>query len=262
MTAGRHPELAGRVAVITGGAKGIGEAIAKRLALEGMHLVLVDMDADALASTSADLGTSGTQVLEVEGDLAQQQTVEGIFAKAVERFGTVDVLVNNAADLVRRPALEEHDGLLRGQLELNVASPYLCSQRAARIMAANGGGAIINISSVGGLRAHHTGLPYDVTKGAINSMTQAMAIELGQHGIRVNAIAPGVTRTYRWDAASSERRDALAAKIPLGRFGLPSEMAAVAAFLASDDAAYITGQILCVDGGITAQLSPPGPNPL
>jgi NAD(P)-dependent dehydrogenase (short-subunit alcohol dehydrogenase family) len=118
----------------------------------------------------------------------------------------------------------------------------------------SGGGSIINISSVGGVQAHQTGNPYDLTKGAIDSMTRAMAVELGHYGIRVNAIGPGVTRTYRsrsmGDGVGDER-------IPLRRFGTTADIAAMVAFLASDDASYVTGQIIYVDGGITAQLSPP-----
>ena len=258
----RYPELNQRVAIVTGGAKGIGQAIAHRLAEEGMRLVLIDRDAEALATTAAVLSGRGIDVTSVVGDLAETEVIDLLFVETRQTFGTVDLLVNNAADLERRTALDDHPELLRSQLATNVTSPYLCSQRAAKVMKDNGGGVIVNISSVGALRAHHRGLPYDVTKGAINAMTMAMAVDLGPYGIRVNGVGPGVTETYRAKKMPAATRDALSAKIPLGRFGTTADMAAVVAFLASDDAAYITGQVIYVDGGITAQLSPPGTNPL
>ncbi|MDH3294530.1 MAG: glucose 1-dehydrogenase [Acidimicrobiia bacterium] len=260
---GRHPELVNRVAVVTGGARGIGQAIARRLAGEGMRLVLADRDGETLAATVAELDRAGATVVTVEGDLADPFTIDGLFSVTAEAYGTVDVLVNNAADLTRRNALDHHPELLDLQLATNVASPYLCSQRAAAMMRDRAtGGVIVNVSSVGALRAHHRGLPYDITKGALNAMTQAMAIDLGRFGIRVNAVGPGVTHTYRADGMAEQTRQTISAQIPLGRFGTTAEIAAAVAFLASDEAAYITGQVLYVDGGITAQLSPPGPNPL
>lgn len=130
-------------------------------------------------------------------------------------------------------------------------------------MVDSGGGTIVNISSVGAIRAHHRGLPYDLTKGAINAMTRAMAVDLGRYGIRVNAVGPGVTHTYRTDpVADSESYQRTASRIPLRRHGTPGDIAAAVAFLASDEASYITGQVIYVDGGITAQLSPTGPDAL
>ena len=130
-------------------------------------------------------------------------------------------------------------------------------------MAGADGGSIVNISSVGATRAHHRGVPYDVTKGAINTMTTAMAVDLGRHRIRVNAVAPGVTRTYRTEPhIGSARYLATESRIPMRRFGTVDDIAAAVAFLASDDSSYITGQVIHVDGGITAQLSPPGPGAL
>ncbi len=259
--AGRHPELRDRVAVITGAAKGIGLGIAGRLAVEGMRLVLVDIDAAGLEQAAGELASPAvaagvTTPLAIVADVGDSADIGTVFETVMATSGGVDLLVNNAADLHRREALDEHPELLDRQLAVNVSGPYLCSQRAARIMRDGGGGVILNLSSVGATRAHHRGLPYDVTKGAINAMTMAMAIDLGRYGIRVNAIGPGVTQTYRADAVDPERRRQVEARIPLQRYGTVDDIAAAAAFLASDDAAYITGQILHVDGGITAQLSP------
>ena len=259
-TVGRYPDLAGRTAVVTGAAKGIGESIARRLALEGMNLVTADMDGESLRATVRKLAALSSAVEEVCADLSEDDAVDALFDTALERFGAVDLLVNNAADLQRRDLLEEHRALLDLQLATNVRSPYLCSQRAASAMSASGGGSIVLVSSVGADRAHQHGLPYDMTKGAVNALTRAMAVELGPLGVRVNAVGPGVTRTYRWppeDVAKGPPE--IVTQIPLRRAGTVVDIAAAVAFLASGEASYITGQVLYVDGGITAQLSPPGP---
>jgi NAD(P)-dependent dehydrogenase (short-subunit alcohol dehydrogenase family) len=149
------------------------------------------------------------------------------------------------------------ESLLDSQLASNIRGPYMCAYRAAEVMREVGHGNIVHISSVGGLRAHWRGLPYDVTKGAIDAMTRAMALELAAYGIRVNAVAPGATRTERTPSPEHPRVQATSRRVPLGRFGLPLEIGAAVAFLASPDASYITGQVIYVDGGITVQLSPP-----
>lgn len=259
----RYAELTGRTAVVTGAAQGIGLGIALRLASEGMQLIVADMDAEALGGTVETLCRHGVNVHARCADLSLDESIDGLFDAALERFGSVDVLVNNAANLRRTHLLDHPRELLDQQLATNVRSPYLCAQRAASIMRDAGGGSIVFISSVGGGRAHHRGLPYDATKGAIDAMTRAMAIDLGRYGIRVNAVAPGVTETYRWSAPGKARRlDALAAQVPLGRAGTVDDVASMVAFLASSESSYITGQVLFVDGGISAQLSAPGPNAL
>lgn len=253
----RFAELSGQVAVVTGAGKGIGQGIAFRLAAEGMRIVAPDKDEDALRATADILRTHGVEVLPVHADLSERAAIDKLFDAALAAFGAVDLLVNNAADLHRKYFLDDHDDLLDVQLATNIWSPYLCSQRAARIMQEAGGGTIINISSVGAERAHHRGFPYDVTKGAINAMTRAMAIELGRYGIRVNAIGPGLTHTYLTDIMTDPATYREAARsVPLGRYGTPADIAALVAFLASAEAAYITGQVIYVDGGMTAQLGP------
>jgi 3-oxoacyl-[acyl-carrier protein] reductase len=254
----RYPDLAGQVAVVTGAAKGIGQGIAFRLAAERMQIVAADTDGESLGVTAGSLRDQGATVLAFHGDLSRADDIGRLFDEALEAFGTVDLLVNNAADLERRRLLDEHEALLNLQLSANIKGPYLCAQRAAAIMRDAGGGTIVHISSVGALRAHHRGFPYDVTKGAINAMTMAMAVDLGEYGIRVNAVGPGVTYTYRtvtYEDHPSYR--AAINGIPLRRSGTVFDIASAVAFLASTEAGYITGQVIYVDGGLTAQLAPP-----
>jgi 3-oxoacyl-[acyl-carrier protein] reductase len=254
----RYPELRGRVAVVTGGAKGIGLGIALRLAREGMRIVIGDIDGQTLSAAAASLKALDIPFQAIEGDLSQPAAIQQLFTETKNAYGGVDVLVNNAANLDRFRLLDEHEELLDLQLETNVRGPYLCSTHAASMMRDAGGGNIVHISSVGGIRAHWRGFPYDVTKGAIDAMTRAMAIDLAEYNIRVNAIGPGATRTRRTPPDSHPGVQAMSGRIPVGRFGFVSELSSVVAFLASDEASYITGQIIYVDGGITAQLSPPG----
>jgi NAD(P)-dependent dehydrogenase (short-subunit alcohol dehydrogenase family) len=254
----RYPEFKGQVAVVTGGAKGIGQGILLRLAREGMRVVVADIDEESLASTADSLRSLGVDLMAFHGDLSQSEVIKQLFAQTEAEYGGVDLLVNNAADLDRKRLLDEHEDLLERQLAANIRGPYLCSYHAASIMRAGSGGNIIHVSSVGGFKAHWNGFPYDVTKGAINAMTWAMAIDLAEYNIRVNAIGPGATRTYRTPPDDHPVIEAMASRIPMGRFGSVAELSSVVAFLASPDASYITGQVIYVDGGLTAQLTPRG----
>ena len=254
----RYPELQGQVAVVTGGAQGIGQGIVLRLAREGMRVVIGDIDEQALAHTVSVLRDLGATVLSFHGDLSRPDDIRRLFDRTAEAFKSVDLLVNNAADLTRGRLLDMHEDLLDHQLATNVRGPYLCSYHAAKIMSAGSGGSIVHISSVGALRAHWKGLPYDVTKGAINAMTCAMAVDLAEHNIRVNAVGPGAIRKLAPLPAEVRWMGEVAGRIPLQRLGLVSDISSMVAFLASPDARYITGQVIYVDGGITAQLSPPG----
>jgi NAD(P)-dependent dehydrogenase (short-subunit alcohol dehydrogenase family) len=253
----RYPELAGQVAIVTGSSRGIGKGIAIRLAREGIKVVINSRTPEAVATATAELREVGAEALAVPADVGRTEDVNRLFEETLRAFGTVDLLVNNAANLRRLHFFEVDEALLDDELASNVRGPYLCSHRAAEVMREAGHGNIIHISSVGGLRAHWRGLPYDLTKGAIDAMTRAMALELAAYGIRVNAIAPGATYTGRSLSLDSPRMQVVTERIPLKRFGTPLEIGAAVAFLASPDAAYITGQIIYVDGGITSQLSPP-----
>lgn len=255
----RYPELQGKIAIITGSSRGIGKGIALRLAKEGMAVVINGRSVDRINATVAEFRDLGIDALAIPADVSRSKDIDALFESTVQHYGTVDLIVNNAAIVKREVFFDVSEDLLDSELAANIRGPYLCAYRAAEIMRdAHRGGNIIHISSVGGLRAHWRGLPYDVTKGALDAMTRAMALELAEYNIRVNAIAPGAILTERRPAADDPRMLAVEQRIPLKRFGTGLEIGAVTAFLASGDASYITGQILYVDGGITAQLYPPG----
>ncbi len=254
----RYPEFKNQVALVTGSSRGIGTGIALRLAREGMKIVIHGADSTEVSETVQAFQALGVDVLGIAADFTDDDAISQLFAATLRRFDGLDVLVNNAADLRRGELADAGRELLDQQLAVNLRAPYLCSWHAAEIMQKVKRGSIINISSVGGLRAHWRGLPYDMTKGGLDAMTRALALSVARAGIRVNAIAPGAIRGARTPPPDDERAQAQIGRIPISRYGTALDIGAAVAFLASDDASYITGQILYVDGGITAQLSPPG----
>lgn len=252
----RYPEFAGKVALVTGSAKGIGREIALRLGKEGMSLVLHGHMQAQVDETLHIFQSLGIDAIGVCTDFGKPDGVEQLFDAIRQRHTTLDLLVNNAADLRRTNFDKATIDLYDYQMAVNTRAPYQCSLLAVPMMRPTKSGAIVNISSVGGLRAHWKALPYDVTKGAIDAMTKAMSLDLALEGIRVNAIAPGAIYTEKTDRIPPERIDTIRERIPLQRFGTGLDLGAMVAFLASEDASYITGQVIYVDGGITTQLSP------
>ena len=252
----RYPEFAGKVALVTGSSMSIGKGIACRLAREGMRIVIHGKDPDEVTTTVQELQSLGADVDGVSTDFSDEHGVTRLFDKIRGLHDSLFLLVNNAADLRRTHFHDASAELLDYQLQVNLRAPYMCAIEAVPLMRRNRTGAIINISSVGGQRAHWRGLPYDLTKGALNSMTQAMALELARDGIRVNAVAPGAVRNTQTPPANHQSVRQRSGRIPLGRIGTALEVGAAVAFLASEDASYITGHVLCVDGGLSAQLSP------
>ncbi|MYD10320.1 MAG: SDR family oxidoreductase [Chloroflexi bacterium] len=250
--------LSGKTAIITGGANGIGAGCVRRLAAEGANVVIADIDDAAGDALAAELGSA---VIYARADISQRPTVEALFTTAIEAFGAIDILVNNAAFVhqggVIENFLEYSDEAWQRTLGVNLSGMFYCSQTAARLMAKRGeGGVIINISSGGASRAHRHMFGYDTSKGGIEAAARSMALDLAGLNIRVNTIVPGSTRV---DHGSSVGDTPIPPTdvIPLGRQGTPADLAAAVAFLASDDAAYITGARIFVDGGMDAQLRSP-----
>lgn len=252
-------DLAGKVAVVTGSSRGIGRAIAWRLAADGARVVLNARDAAAAEAAAAAIRDEGGEALAVAGDVGASQDVDGLFQTAVEAFGTPDILVNNAAWAAPRAHIlemdEEHWATV---IRTNLTSVYLCTHRAANLMADAGrGGAIVNVSSFAAARAHRNMAAYDAAKGGLEAFTRATALDLAPFRIRVNAVGPGDIRTERLGPHDPDEAARRGATVPLGRVGEPEEVAAAVAFLVSDEASYITGQVLYVDGGMLAQLRSP-----
>ena len=250
--------LEGKTAIVTGGANGIGAGCVRRMKEEGARVVIADLDGSAGNALANELGAAG---LYLHCDVSQRGSVEALFAAAVTAFGAVDVLVNSAA-FVHKPGvianfLEYSEAAWRRTLDVNLTGMFHCSQVAARLMAKRGqGGVIINMSSGGASRAHRHMFGYDTSKGGIEAATRSMALDLARLNIRVNAIVPGSTRVDHGTAVGDAPIPPEAV-IPLPRQGTPADIAAAVAFLASDDAAYITGARIVVDGGMDAQLRSP-----
>jgi glucose 1-dehydrogenase len=241
-------KLAQKVAIVTGASQGIGYACAERLVREGARVMLVDVRPEGAAAAEA-LGGNARFVV---ADVSQKSDVDAMLAATLDAFGQVDILINNAGvthaagflDLLE----EDFDRVLR----INLKSMFLCSQAVAREMVKRNSGCIINMSSVNAELTIPNQIPYVVSKGGVNQLTRVAAIALAEHGIRVNAIGPGTILTELAKNAvmgSPEARHTILSRTPLGRCGEPEEIAGIAAFLASDDASYITGQTLYADGG-------------
>ena len=241
----------GQVVVVTGAGKGIGRAIAEKFAAAGAHVVVNDIRADAVDAVVAAITASGGTAVGVTADVSDSAQVATIFDTAIEAFGTVDVLVNNAG--IVSPMLhflEADEAWWRRIIDVNLTGHFLCSHRAARIMVDQGAGVIINMSSGGAPRAHRAFTAYDASKGGIEALARAMALDLGPYGIRVCALVPG---SIDCEGMDEEARRLRGENIPLGRPGDPDDMAGPALFLASDAARYITGDAIRVDGGMLAQ---------
>jgi NAD(P)-dependent dehydrogenase (short-subunit alcohol dehydrogenase family) len=253
----RYPELTGQVAIITGSSKGIGKGIAIRLVKEGMKVVINGRHAEEVEQTTQELRQFGAEVFPVVADVGKKEDVDRLVSETLQAYGSIDLLVNNAASLRRVKFFKVEEKMFDDELAANIKGPWMLSLESAKVMKEKGHGSIIHISSVGGLRAHDPGLPYDATKGALDAMTRVMGIELAEFGIRVNGIAPGAIYTEgRRMPLDDPKWKPYEQLIPLRRMGKPLEIGAVVAFLASEDASYIIGQVIYVDGGITAQLSP------
>jgi NAD(P)-dependent dehydrogenase (short-subunit alcohol dehydrogenase family) len=249
------PQLQNKVAIVTGGARGIGKAIARRFLAEGARVVIADLDDDAASATVTELGAVGA-VRYVRCDVGDSGSVRNLVDSTLASVGPIDVLVNNAGVLKAEGFLELQEAEFDRVLRTNLKGFFLCGQAVARHMvervkAGEKPGAIVNMSSVNAVFAIANQVPYSVSKGGINQLTKVMALSLADYGIRVNAIGPGSINTEMLAAtmADSAARGRILSRTPMGRIGEPSEIAAVAVFLASDEASYITGQTIYADGG-------------
>jgi 3-oxoacyl-[acyl-carrier protein] reductase len=255
------PDLADKTAIVTGTSRGIGCGIAEFLGRQGMKVVLTARSEEKGLAFRDELRASGITCEWVTADVSTKEGARSVLETALEQYGKVNLLVNNAAQLSSKGFLELDEEWYHSSFERNVRMIYELSILTARHLAEQQHPAsIIHISSVGGLRAHRGKSGYDASKGAIDALTRCMAVDLAPYGIRVNGVAPGATRRVRPHRPAKKRRRGgrHIEGIPLQRAGDPEEYGAAVAFLASDAGAYITGQIIYVDGGLTAQLTPVG----
>ena len=239
--------IPGQVAVVTGAAHGIGLATAKLLAEAGASVALLDIDEAGVRAAASDIGGSAAAWA---CDVTSEARVEAVFAEIAARYGRIDILVNNAGTAVRKPATEISMTEWERVLGLNLGATFFCSRIAARTMQKQGGGSIVNLASIMGFSGGiFPNASYQASKGGVVNLTRALALEWAGHGIRVNAVAPGPILTPIYDSVSQDMKAKILSALPLGRMGRPEEVANVVLFLASDEAAFITGATYLVDGG-------------
>jgi len=245
-------KLAGKVAVITGASKGIGAAIAKSLAAEGAAVVVnYALSREGADRVVAEITGNGGKAVAVQANMAKQADIERLFAETRKAFGRLDVLVNNAGIYEFSPLENVTEEQFHKHFDLNVLGLLLACQAAAKLFDSTGG-SIINISSIASVKGFPDGAVYSGTKGAVDAITRALASELGPRKIRVNAINPGMVETEGTRSAGiaeSDMRKQVEAQTPLGRIGQPRDIAAAAAFLASADSSWITGETFLISGG-------------
>jgi NAD(P)-dependent dehydrogenase (short-subunit alcohol dehydrogenase family) len=257
-TSNPGPRLQNKVAIVTGAGRGIGAAIARRYAREGAKVVIAELDPTTGADVAAEITTNGGAAICVPTDVSRSEDVNALVASTLSQFGRVDVLVNNAGvvDAAVRHVLEADEAWWDLVVDTNLKGHFLCSLAVAKHMATAGGGTIITMSSGGATRSHRGMVAYDASKGGIEALTRALALDLAPYGIRVVGLVPGLIMREREtsDPAAKAKADAT---VPLGRAGTPDDLAGPAVFLATEDASYIHGSMVVVDGGVLFQQRSP-----
>ncbi|MGD0842159.1 MAG: 3-oxoacyl-[acyl-carrier-protein] reductase [Candidatus Acidiferrales bacterium] len=243
-------DLNGKVALVTGASQGIGRATALALSRAGARVALAARNAEKLAALETEIAAAGAEALAIPMDIADAEQVKAGFKRAIERFGRLDILVNNAAvtrdGLAVRMKPEDWDAVLR----TNLTGAYICAQQALGVMLRQRSGRIINVTSVVAETGNAGQANYVAAKAGLIGLTRALAVEVASRSITVNAVAPGFIVSPMTDPLSDAVKQQLLARIPLGRMGTDAEIAAAIVFLASDEAAYITGAVLDVNGGL------------
>ena len=243
--------LKGKTAVVTGASRGIGRAIAVKLAKLGANIVVnYRKSEDAVIEVVKEIEALGVKVLAVKADISSYSDVENMMKKCIEEFGNLDILVNNAGitkdGLLMRMKEEDFDSVI----DINLKGAFNCTRHVSAIMLKQRHGRIINISSVSGITGNAGQVNYSASKAGIIGMTKAVAREVAGRGVTCNAIAPGFIQTDMTEALPTKAKDAIINSIPLKRLGMPEDVANAVAFLASEEASYITGQVINVDGGM------------
>ena len=243
--------LVGQVAIVTGGGRGIGEVISKRLASEGASIAILELDPARGERVASELTASGARALSRQCDVTDRDEVSRAVDGVVDALGEVTILINNAGIGRRAPFLDLTDESWNAVLSVNLTGAFIVAQEVCRRMAKSGRGSVVNLASAAAHMAHSEQAVYSVSKAGLEALTRVMAFELAPLGIRVNAVAPGTIATeflagMLTDEAKAER----VRRIPLGRLGDPEDVASVVAFLVSDDARYVTGCSLPIDGGL------------
>jgi NAD(P)-dependent dehydrogenase (short-subunit alcohol dehydrogenase family) len=250
-----HFSLEGKVAIVTGASRGIGEAIAKTFADNGAKLVLSSRKQEALDSVAASIKDAGGEALPVACHTGKLEMIDALYKKVLDTYGRVDILVNNAAtNPYFGPALDVPESAYDKTFEVNTKGYFFMAQKAGQIMVGQNGGSIVNIASIAGLRGPHFQTVYGMTKAAVILMTKAFAVELGASGVRCNAICPGLTETHFASVLiqTKEIYDRAMESIPMRRHAQPDEIAGAALYLASDASSFTNGSLIVVDGGATA----------
>ena len=247
--------LAGRVAIVTGGGRGLGKAMAAALAEAGAHVVVSARTVREIEQTAVEIVQAGRSCLAVRADVSRSGDVHSLVEATMAKFGRIDILVNNAGGGTPRPFIEISDDEWQGALDRNLSSVFYCCREVGRHMIGQGKGKIINITSTAGVAGSPKNAPYHVTKAGIILLTRALAVEWARYHINVNAIGPGQFRTSLTEAHLKDEkiREAVLRRIPMRRVGLPEELGPLVIYLASDASDFMTGEVIFIDGGELAQ---------